>query len=94
MNSQSLKRILVLGGAPAVLGAACSKDYTRNGLVWGDAIRLNQIQVVGTHNSYHVEAPDEEKALMLNLSADTKDLFYGHPPLETQLQEQHVRNLE
>lgn len=79
---------------PAVLGAACGMDYTKNGLVWGSAIRMNQIQVVGSHNSYHVEAPEEEKGLMKELSPDVEDLFYGHPKLDVQLGEQHVRSLE
>jgi hypothetical protein len=69
-------------------------DYTKNGLVWGDAIRMNQIQVVGTHNSYHVEAPQEEKALLEEVSPDVEDLWYSHDQLGVQLTEQHVRNLE
>ncbi|KAK2608823.1 histone lysine methyltransferase Set9 [Conoideocrella luteorostrata] len=89
-----LKQFLLLGGVPVALGAACGMDYTKNGLVWGDAIRMNQIQVVGTHNSYHMEAPEQEKVLMQKLSPDVKDLFYNHDKLDVQLKEQHVRNLE
>lgn len=93
---QALKQFAVLLGAsaPAVLGAACSMDYTKNGFVWGDAVRMNQIQVVGTHNSYHVEAPEQERKLMETLSSEVEDLWYSHDKLDVQLREQHVRNLE
>ena len=55
---------------------------------------MNQIQVIGTHNSYHVEAPRKESDLQLLFSADAVDLEYSHLPLDSQLEHQHVRNLE
>ncbi len=47
-------------------------------------IRLDQIQLKATHNSYHVQSPT---------MADPR-LQYTHDPLEQQLQEQGVRGLE
>ncbi|KAK5989772.1 hypothetical protein PT974_08032 [Cladobotryum mycophilum] len=64
-------------------------------LTWTEgALRMNQIQVIGTHNSYHVEAPRKESDLQLMFSADAVDLEYSHLPLDSQLEHQHVRNLE
>ena len=56
--------------------------------------RLNQIQVIGTHNSYHIE-PDPEllQALVARFGRAT-ELRYSHTPLEQQLQLEQVRQLE
>jgi Phosphoinositide phospholipase C, Ca2+-dependent len=59
------------------------------------AVRLNQIQVVGTHNSYHVEASPAEKALRIGSGLiDESTLEYGFPPLTEQLDLQGVRQIE
>jgi hypothetical protein len=65
------------------------------------SLRLNQIQVVGTHNSYHLEpfpavlalAQSEpfRRAFPSALSATTG---YSHPSLTDQLTRQNVRQLE
>jgi hypothetical protein len=49
-----------------------------------DTLRLNQIQVLGTHNSYHVARTDP-----LDPS-----LAYTHPPLDVQLATQGARHFE
>ncbi len=49
-----------------------------------DELRINQLQLVGTHNSYHL-APTE-----LNVV----ELQYSHAPLDEQLDEQGVRKFE
>jgi hypothetical protein len=51
-----------------------------------DELRLNQLQVRGTHNSYHV-APDP-------LPEKIPDWAYTHAPLDAQLQRQAVRQVE
>ena len=49
-----------------------------------DVLRLEHVQMLGTHNSYHVEAEDNQV-----------DLFaYTHAPLAVQLEEQGVRQFE
>ncbi|KAG5922290.1 hypothetical protein E4U53_003715 [Claviceps sorghi] len=55
---------------------------------------MNQMQVIGSHNSYHVEASAAEKKVMEGLSPSVRDLFYGHDALNVQLQEQLIRSLE
>lgn len=76
----------------AVLAAA--SNYTKNGLRWSAALRMNQMQVVGTHNAYHVEAGDRERKVQKRRSSDARDLWYSHARLDAQLTYQHVRNLE
>ena len=57
-------------------------------------VRLNEIQVVGSHNSYHRELSDVEKATQLRLTPGARDLFYSHARLGDQLQYQEVRSFE
>lgn len=60
-----------------------------------DQLRLNQMQVLGTHNSYHV-APDPALATLLTQidPAWPRTLEYSHVPLETQFTDQGVRQVE
>lgn len=55
---------------------------------------MNQIQVIGTHNSYHIESPLEERLAQASLTKNPTDLFYSHPALDIQLGHQRMRNLE
>ena len=48
-----------------------------------DTLRLNQFQVKGTHNSYHIAQPQAIKALA-----------YTHAPLDVQFRSQGVRQIE
>jgi hypothetical protein len=58
-------------------------------------LRLNQIQVIGTHNSYHVEASGPEEALRAGVNANGEfALEYGHPALSEQFSHEHVRQVE
>jgi hypothetical protein len=54
---------------------------------WIDlCVRLNQIQVLGTHNSYHVQPSPELFGLLNGFSADLARGFeYTHRPLDEQL---------
>ena len=49
-------------------------------------LRLQDVQMLGTHNSYHLRPA---RAIIPNEPAD-----YEHPPLDVQLSEQGVRSLE
>lgn len=57
-----------------------------------DALRMNHIQVIGTHNSYHL-APGPLAARVADWAAGAKGLDYSHPPLNVQL-DQGVRSFE
>lgn len=61
----------------------------------GSGLRLNQIQVIGTHNSYHVEASPAEEALRARVDpAGEQALEYDHPALAQQFSDEHVRQIE
>lgn len=49
-------------------------------------VRLNQIQVIGSHNSYHAGfAPSERKLLEMKYPKALRGLDYSHAPLADQL---------
>ncbi|KAL0778510.1 hypothetical protein CaCOL14_006163 [Colletotrichum acutatum] len=55
---------------------------------------MNQVQVVGTHNSYHREAPLEEHPTQAMMLPNVQNYYYSHPSLDIQLNYQSIRNLE
>jgi hypothetical protein len=58
------------------------------------AIKLNQIQVIGTHNSYHAGiAPNESKIWQAKYADAYKDLDYRHQPLPQQF-DSGIRQIE
>jgi hypothetical protein len=58
-------------------------------------VRLNQIQVLGTHNSYHVQAGPSLFSLLRSFSSTLADsLEYSHPPLDRQLGAERIRQVE
>src|SRR5882672_8782304 len=58
------------------------------------ALRMNQIQLVGTHNSYHAGlAPGEMAVLRKQNPQAAESLAYRHPKIEAQL-DAGVRQLE
>ena len=58
------------------------------------ALRINQIQVIGTHNSYHAGiSPNEAKVWQAKYAEAYKSLDYQHPPLPVQL-DAGVRQIE
>jgi hypothetical protein len=82
-----------LWGAPTVrsfVGTGAQEDAARAAVDCAtitasnsdDCIRLNQIQVLGTHNSYHI-APEPQ--LLAALGANARDIDYSHRPLAEQL---------
>jgi len=74
--------------ASAVLAAACGSGDD-------DPVTLDEIQTLGSHNSYHQkpvpEALERLTALSPELAADTN---YGHEPINVQLEEYGIRQLE
>jgi hypothetical protein len=56
-----------------------------------DCVRLNQLQVLGTHNSYHL-AP--EAALQQALGERARNYNYTHRPLTEQLSRLQIRQFE
>ena len=51
-----------------------------------DAVKMNEIQVIGTHNSYHAGLPPSEAKLFLDRNPQVfQALEYRHRPLDQQL---------
>jgi Phosphoinositide phospholipase C, Ca2+-dependent len=76
---------------PAIANAGSPTTAT----TYGTGVRLNQIQVVGTHESYHLEATPAEKAIREAQSPTTEHEFeYTASPIAEQLGSQNVRQLE
>lgn len=62
-------------------------------LASADEIRLNQIQAIGSHNSYHMAPPAELLEAVAKFDRDAKAWNYTHPPLTEQL-DMGVRQFE
>jgi len=60
-----------------------------------DEIRLHEIQLIGTHNSYHL-APHAQVGSLIGTVSDSllKSIEYSHRPLPEQLEQLQVRQLE
>lgn len=74
--------------APGQAGPGCSA-ITRSNV--DDCVRLNEIQVLGTHNSYHIAPPP---ALQTALGKRARNLDYTHRPLGEQLSQLGIRQFE
>jgi Phosphoinositide phospholipase C, Ca2+-dependent len=61
----------------------------------GSDVRLNQIQVVGSHNSYHIAPAPGVAALIAKASPkQAKALAYSHRPLAEQFSKLGIRQIE
>jgi hypothetical protein len=88
-HSPCILSVMVLSaslGSSSLLNAQMSE---------GDgALKLNQIQVIGTHNSYHAGiAPSESKLWQAKYADAYKGLDYQHQPLQQQF-DSGVRQIE
>lgn len=60
-----------------------------------DDLRLNELQVIGTHNSFHLAGSPDEYEQLAALDQEQADRrTYSHLPLAEQLGDQRVRQLE
>jgi hypothetical protein len=76
------------GAGRSAHGAACT---TIGADTIDDCVRLNQIQVLGTHNSYHVAPPPP---VLERLGERGDAVNYTHRPLAEQLSRLNIRKLE
>jgi Phosphoinositide phospholipase C, Ca2+-dependent len=63
-------------------------DVRHGGAFFSGDLRINQIQVLGSHNSYHVAPPAGSPA------AGVKEWQYSHDPLNVQFQSEGIRQIE
>src|SRR4051794_34218198 len=88
--------VVALLAAPALVGGAGADDRYPN----DDTLRMNQIQVLASHNSYHKRLnPIFVEALRTALGTAAAngivaELDYEHAPLTTQFDELGVRQIE
>lgn len=96
--------------ALGVLLAACSSsgddgadptgeppsDATSSTVASGiDAVRINELQVIGSHNSYHLAQEGGIATALSGLAPDFwSELDYSHLPLTEQLEEHGIRQFE
>src|SRR5689334_483539 len=88
-----VSKTVVAGVVSAALAASgvAGTAYSRSP---GNDLRLNQIQVVGSHNSYHRELSPAEQKVQQQQNPGSVDLWYSHAPISQQLEDQNVRALE
>ncbi|MEA3019353.1 MAG: hypothetical protein QOI47_877 [Actinomycetota bacterium] len=78
--------------ALVIVASACSGTKATS---IDETVRMNQIQVLGSHNSYHVGMPDDVFELVHTFSAASADaLDYHHRPLAEQLAKLGARQIE
>jgi hypothetical protein len=65
-----------------------------NGFVNDRCVRLNEIQQIGSHNSYHIEPIQELIDLFVGFDPDAIFWQYTHPPLAFQFAQQGIRQIE
>lgn len=77
-----------------VLAMAAGMMFAAMPVAGADAVRINQIQVIGTHNSYHAGfAPSARKVMMKEAAQQFAAIDYSHPSLTRQLDD-GVRQVE
>ncbi len=60
---------------------------------YGAPLQLHHIQVIGTHNSYHLQPPPDMAAALSAITNRTEAWDYSHAPLDVQL-DRGVRSFE
>jgi hypothetical protein len=81
----------ILASCRATTGRTVADCSTITAENTDDCVRLNQIQVLGTHNSYHI-AP--APAMLAALGARARNIEYTHRPLSEQLSQLGIRKFE
>lgn len=72
-------------GVHSLIAVSPDQDGPRYGIAFlNTELRLNQIQALGSHNSYHVATPD----------TPVEAWQYSHDPLDVQFQSEGVRQIE
>ncbi|MBK6741113.1 MAG: phosphatidylinositol-specific phospholipase C1-like protein [Haliea sp.] len=79
----------------ASLLTGCNDSSDSSPLVLGDDIQMNQVQYLGSHNSYHIRAQQDLFDLLLAFIPDVAPtLDYTHVPLQEQFDAQGIRQIE
>lgn len=88
-------RVATLASMALTLGCGADPPFSLSQYAQDTQLRLNHIQVLGSHNSYHVEPEPALLAAIEQYSPGLTEAWqYTHPPLEEQLERYGVRQLE
>jgi hypothetical protein len=88
---------LILLGASCLLllVGACSDSSSSSSDSRGNDVLMNELQYLGTHNSYHIQPPADAFELLLAFIPDVAPtLAYTHLPLTQQFESQGIRQIE
>ncbi len=78
-----------------MVGALCFAFLLLHGITAAAEARLNEIQVIGSHNSYHFAPPPAVLGLIGKVRKDALAAWdYSHPPIREQLQKDGLRQFE
>lgn len=92
MQNRSIAAILLAG----ILFSTCKKDEFSE----ADALRINQMQVIGSHNSYRLKTYEpifnalQGIAALLPAGYNPDELDYTHLPLDRQFSDYGIRQIE
>ncbi len=79
-------RLLILAAAALAPATVHADGCSGNGAACPPDLAINDIQAVGSHNSYKIAIPDDELAMIAQSSPEAAlGLDYGHAPLTEQL---------
>jgi Phosphoinositide phospholipase C, Ca2+-dependent len=92
--ASSIRSALLLGSIALVSALSLDVGGADKGSACNSGLRLNQIQVIGSHNSYHAGmGPHEMELLRIRNPKAADALSYSHPPLDVQL-DRGIRQIE
>ena len=100
MQNSRLQRFILGGmvGIAAAFVSACGNsggDSSQNPYPRDDVLRMHEAQVIGTHNSYHVQPKPDLFAGILALAPPLAEAWqYTHLALAEQFSSQQIRQIE
>ena len=98
MRTARGKTFAAVAALCAVAAGACTvptNNLSPEAQAQDELVHLNEIQAIGSHNSYHVEATEAESTLRRSFIGAGEDAMqYTHAPIPRQLAIQGVRQLE
>lgn len=98
MNMHLFKKIMKLEIATlmvVLLVSACDDNSGNDPQPEPEPVLMNQVQYLGTHNSFHIQLRADLFEILLAFSPDVAPtLEYTHVPLTEQFEEQGIRQIE
>ncbi len=94
VSSKLIAGLASLAVAGAGLAGSSALPGKAEAVTQGSGIRMNQLQQIGSHNSYHRELSPNEQKVQQQLNPGSVDLWYSHASIPQQLADQNVRALE